>query len=133
MEGGGAGSEARRGGFTRSARSGRRGCAPGPQPPKRACYAWNEGWCDYQEKCRYRMTDRAVYRTRCNMLSASQNPQVVREYLECERDAGRVLGPMTTTVAAKAGVPINRFGVIPKPTQPGKWRLIVDLLHPSGY
>ena len=30
------------------------------------------------------------------------------------------------------GVIINRFGVIPKPHQPGKWRLIVDLSHPKG-
>ena len=30
------------------------------------------------------------------------------------------------------GVHINRFGVIPKASQPGKWRLIVDLSHPSG-
>ena len=65
-----------------------------------------------------------------NMLSAIQNPQVVRDYLRCERDAGRVLGPITGV--AKAGVHVNRFGVIPKPYQPGKWRLIVDLSHPKG-
>ena len=27
---------------------------------------------------------------------------------------------------------INEFGVIPKPHQPGKWMLIVDLSHPPG-
>lgn len=27
----------------------------------------------------------------------------------------------------------NRFGVIPKPNQTGKWRLIVDLFHPMEY
>ena len=27
---------------------------------------------------------------------------------------------------------MSRFGVIPKPHQPGKWRLIVDLSHPKG-
>ena len=27
---------------------------------------------------------------------------------------------------------ISRFGVIPKKSQPGKWRLIVDLSHPDG-
>ena len=70
---------------------------------------------------------------RRNMQSASQNPQVVSDYLKCECDAGRVLGPInTTTVPATAGVHINRFGVIPKPNQPGKWRLIVDLSHPKG-
>ena len=29
-------------------------------------------------------------------------------------------------------VHLNRFGVIPKSSQPGKWRLIVDLSHPEG-
>ena len=53
---GGPGYEARRGGFTRSGRAGRRGGGQGaPQPPsKRICYAWNEGWCEYREQCRYR-------------------------------------------------------------------------------
>ena len=55
---------------------------------------------------------------------------MVRDYLRCERDAGRVLGPITGVV--KAGVHVNRFEVIPKPYQPGKWRLIVDLSHPKG-
>jgi len=35
----------------------------------------------------------------------------------------------------KAEVPevhLNRFGVIPKSGQLGKWRLIVDLSHPEG-
>ena len=27
---------------------------------------------------------------------------------------------------------ISWFGVIPKASQPGKWRLIVDLSHPKG-
>lgn len=27
----------------------------------------------------------------------------------------------------------SRFGVIPKPHQPGSWRLIMDLLHPKGF
>jgi hypothetical protein len=30
------------------------------------------------------------------------------------------------------GVIVNRFGVIPKQHQQGKWRLIVDLSHPKG-
>ena len=36
------------------------------------------------------------------------------------------------TPDAIPGVQINRFGVIPKPHQLGKWRLIVDLSHPEG-
>ncbi len=43
---------------------------------------------------------------------------------------GRVIGPVE--VGELPAVHINRFGVIPKPHQPGKWRLIVDLSHPEG-
>ena len=31
-----------------------------------------------------------------------------------------------------AGVHVSRFGVIPKPHKPGKWRLITDLSSPKG-
>ncbi len=65
-----------------------------------------------------------------NMLSAYQHPHVVEEYLDEELRLGRVLGPFE-----KGEVPhlhISRFGVIPKPHKPGKWRLILDLSHPEG-
>ena len=41
-----------------------------------------------------------------------------------------LLGPFPP--AAVPHVHINRFGVIPKSGQAGKWRLIVDLSHPKG-
>ena len=65
-----------------------------------------------------------------NMKSATDNPTVVAEYLEKERLAGRVIGPVRREDWPK--VQVNRFGVIPKPHHPGKWRLIVDLSHPKG-
>ena len=40
-----------------------------------------------------------------------------------------MVGPLA---AGSIPLHINRFGVIPKPHQPGKWRLIVDLSHPAG-
>ena len=64
-----------------------------------------------------------------NMLSATKNSAVVEEYLKKECALGRVLGPFKK---GSLEVHINRFGVIPKPHQPGKWRLIVDLSDPSG-
>ena len=64
-----------------------------------------------------------------NMLSAEQNPSVVERYLQKEREAGRIVGPLPHPIV---GLQISRFGVIPKPHQPGKWRLIVDLSHPKG-
>ena len=63
-----------------------------------------------------------------NMLSAEQNPEVVDQYLRKEWEAGRVVGPLPRHLA---GLQVSRFGVIPKPHQPGKWRLIVDLSYPK--
>ena len=57
-------------------------------------------------------------------------PQVVEEYLAKELELGRVIGPLTS---GSLQLQINRFGVIPKSGQPGKWRLIVDLSHPDGF
>ena len=63
------------------------------------------------------------------MLSATKNPTVVEDHMRMECALGRVLGPFKK---GSLNVHINRFGVIPKPHQPGKWRLIVDLSDPSG-
>ena len=63
-----------------------------------------------------------------NMLSAIQNPGVVEDYIAKECILGRIVGPLPEGLAK---IQINRFGVIPKPHQPGKWRLIVDLSHPA--
>ena len=63
-----------------------------------------------------------------NMQSAIQNPQVVDQYLTKECEKGRIIGPLEK---GSLSLHINRFGVIPKPHQPGKWRLIVDMSHPD--
>ena len=65
-----------------------------------------------------------------NMASAKANPQVIESYLEKEVASGNVLGPFSPESAPLAH--INRFGVIPKKYQPGKWRLITDLSYPEG-
>ena len=64
-----------------------------------------------------------------NMLSTTENPVVVEQYLRKECELGRVMGPLKV---GSIPLHINRFGVIPKPHQPGKWRLIVDLSYPPG-
>ena len=61
-----------------------------------------------------------------NMQSARMYPEPVAQYLESEQLASRIVGPF----ANLSSVQVNRFGVIPKSNQPGKWRLIVDLSHP---
>ena len=65
-----------------------------------------------------------------NMLSAMQNPSVVSEYLAKEVALGRIMGPLEPGTLNIRSVRVNRFGVIPKPHQPGRWRLIVDLSYP---
>lgn len=63
-----------------------------------------------------------------NIQSAVAEPGVVDAYLAKEQEAARVVGPMSK---AQGAVHISCFGVIPKPHQPRKWRLIVDLSHPA--
>ena len=64
-----------------------------------------------------------------NMQSAMECPEVVREYIEKECIAGRLLGPLDPVLFLE--VHTSRFGVIPK-SDPGSWRLIVDLSAPEG-
>lgn len=64
-----------------------------------------------------------------NMQSVSQHREVVERYLGEEREAGRVLGPFKP--GAFPHVQVSPFGVIPK-SEPGKWRLILDLSSPRG-
>ena len=64
-----------------------------------------------------------------NMLSATQKPEVVREYLVKECVEGRVLGPLDPLRFPR--IQVSHFGVIPKGSS-GKWRLIVDLSSLRG-
>ena len=64
------------------------------------------------------------------MRSAEENGQVVRDYLQAEKQRGVLLGPFLRLEVS--GVHLSRFGVIPKSNSPGKWRLIVDFSHPEG-
>ena len=65
------------------------------------------------------------------MHSALEKPDVIQEYLEKEVARGRVVGPIDPDLAPPY-TQISPFGVIPKSSQPGKWRLIVDLSSPEG-
>jgi len=62
-----------------------------------------------------------------NMRSASEHPDPIDAYVESERSAGR----MIQVAADTPGLRVSRFGVIPKPHQPNKWRLITDLSSPK--
>ena len=63
--------------------------------------------------------------SRRNMLSALNNPEIVEQYLGKECSLGHIAGPLPPNLLPNAQ--INPFGVIPKSSQPGKWRLIVIL------
>lgn len=68
-----------------------------------------------------------------NMGSALQHPDVVQRYLDKECSMNRMLGPYSQDeVRGLPRLHINRFGVIPKGHNSGKWRLITDLSHPPG-
>ena len=66
-----------------------------------------------------------------NMFSARMHLQVVTDYLQAELSRGRMLGPFHS-VRDLPPLQINRFGVIPKGHNTGKWRLITDLSFPRG-
>ena len=61
-----------------------------------------------------------------NLPSADLHPEVIHECLAKEIRLGRMLGPFGTH-ALLPSLQINRFGVIPKGHNTGKWQLITDL------
>ena len=64
------------------------------------------------------------------MISANVRPEVISAFLASELAAGRVLGLVEPSVASS--VQVNRFGLVPKGHQHGKWCVIVDLSFPRG-
>ena len=67
-----------------------------------------------------------------NMYSAREHPEIITEYLHKELALGRLLGPFED-ISHLPPLHINRFGVIPKGHNTGKWRLITDLSFPHGH
>ena len=63
-----------------------------------------------------------------NMRSVEEHRDVL--HVDGERQAGRVLGPFDRGQFPM--VQVSSFGVIPK-SEPGKWRLILDLSSPEGF
>ena len=77
--------------------------------------------------------DRSVKLLPCrnNMPSVCQQLQLVETHIHAELAAGRLLGPLPPNLALLAHT--SSIGLIPKPHQPGKWRLIVDLSSPTHH
>ena len=66
------------------------------------------------------------------MESAHQHPGIIGEYLGMELSLGCMLGPFPQEAQSLPQLHTNRFGVIPKGHNTGKWRLITDLSFPPG-
>ena len=62
-----------------------------------------------------------------NMPSAKEQHLALKGYVDKERAAGHLLGPVP-----RASTHVSRMGVIPKGHTPGRWRVITDLSHPPG-
>ena len=65
-----------------------------------------------------------------NMKSVEEHEEIVEEYIQKEKQAGRLIGPLNQT--SHPGIQLSPFGVIPK-SEPGKWRLITDLSSPGQH
>ena len=63
-----------------------------------------------------------------NMLSAIQHPEVITSYLQTELSLNRMLGPFTEeAILDWPLLHTNRYGVIPKGHNTGKWIIAVQL------
>ena len=67
--------------------------------------------------------------SRRNMSLATANIKVVDSYVDQERKAGILAGPME---GQSTDIQVSQLGVIPKAHQPDRWRLIVDLSSPHS-
>ena len=63
-----------------------------------------------------------------NLPSVCQHATIVEEHVAKERATGRLLGPLPPQLARLCHT--SPIGLIPKPHQPGRWRLIVDISSP---
>lgn len=66
-----------------------------------------------------------------NMISALEHPEVVDEYLDKELSLNR-MSKVPSDSLSRSQFHISPFGVIPKKSKPGQWRLITDLSTPKG-
>ncbi len=65
------------------------------------------------------------------MISALEHPEVIDTYLQKELEQGH-MSVMLNTDLTTVGCHISSFGVIPKKSNTGSWRLIVNLSAPYG-
>jgi len=66
-----------------------------------------------------------------NLPSVYQHPHLIDTHIAGEVEQGRMLGPVPDHLSPHCHC--NPIGLIPKPHQPGRWRLIVDLSAPRDH
>ena len=66
-----------------------------------------------------------------NHPSSSLNRPAVRAYIQEEVAAGRLVGPLGNQ--ERRHIHSSPIGLVPKSSQPGRWRLIVDLSFPPEH
>ena len=66
-----------------------------------------------------------------NFPSVRQHPDLVDVHIAEEIEKGRLMGPIPEHLIPPCHC--SPIGLIPKPHQPGGWRLIVDLSSPKGH
>ena len=62
--------------------------------------------------------------------SVSACPQAISQYIRDECEAGRMVGPLPSTLEAR--VHCSPIGLVPKGRNTGRWRMIVDLSYPEA-
>ena len=65
-----------------------------------------------------------------NLPSVQSLATLASQHIQQESSTGRLLGPLPQLLVSDCQV--SPIGLIPKPHQPGKWHLIVDLSSPHG-
>ena len=63
-----------------------------------------------------------------NLVSATEQPDVIQKYLDKE-----VVASCVAKASSAEGIHCSPFGAIPKKSKPGQWRLILDLSSPEGH
>ncbi len=72
---------------------------------------------------------RALGTTSRNHPSTAECPGAISRYIAEECTAGRMVGPLPDSIASH--IHCSPIGLVPKGRNSGKWRMIVDLSHPS--
>ena len=102
-------------------------CSTGRIPERPSAYIidglWHGFRVGFNHSCQLHSSHR-------NMQSALQQPTVVDEHVQGEKQGGRIVVPFPPSVVP--GLHVNRMGIIPKGHTPGRWRLITDLSFPEG-